>query len=436
MGLMESFESEKIIETNNNELSFLSVGDIVWAKRYKNDDQKEKIEKGHQESPYVIIKKTKDKVYGLLCTSNPHQEVKWKMLYYHLGRLNYGMKKSSFIFCSKVYHLEVSQIIEIKGSLNEYDLNQLKKQLYIIINSNFRTKPKIERQYLDFTISIGDVISKNDNRYYIYAYDSVYFYVNKLRKGTKINRSILINNTYYSFIFNRHEKIQRNSSYTLVDTFNSGEIEMINDYRIKIYEELKRVKEHNTLKIGAIINYKTNLYYIYDEDNENVFVYQIFPKGILEPKMAYIKINTDIYRTYFATRFIKKETLKRNGYSIKKYASKEEIDYNNKMLSIPKKERKREVNKLFKSFKEKNIDNFLPMTIIENEINKQYYLIIDREGNVIEIVNINDFKDKFYFELEKGKCPFNYYRILSKEEYFLYLKKIQDLKAIVAIFDK
>lgn len=40
MGLMESFESEKIIENNNNKLLFLSVGDIVWAKRYKNDDQK------------------------------------------------------------------------------------------------------------------------------------------------------------------------------------------------------------------------------------------------------------------------------------------------------------------------------------------------------------------------------------------------------------
>ena len=76
------------------------------------------------------------------------------------------------------------------------------------------------------------------------------------------------------------------------------------------------------------------------------------------------------------------------------------------------------------------------MTVLENEINKEYYLIISREDKIIEVVNINDFKDKFYFELEKEKCPFNYYRVLSKEEYSLYLKKIEDFKEMVAMFDK
>ncbi len=425
MGLIDLFKEE--IEIENKDLSFLKVGDIIWARRYRTDEQKEKIEKGHQESPYVVIKKKSGNVYGLLCTSNPHGEVKWKMLYYPLGRLNYDMKKSSFIYCAKVYRLEPSQIIGIIGHLSKYDFNQLKKQLYILINSNYRTKPKIERKYLDFKVGLGDVLLKNKEKYYIYAFDSRYFYVNKLRKNPKTNEGILINNTYYSFIFAEHEVIRRNSIYDIVDTFNSGEIEIIKNYRIKYYEELKKMKESNILKIGAIIEYKTDLYYIYDEDNESVFVYQIFPEGILESNMVYIKIDGEFYRTYSTTNFIKKDILKKYGYVVKRYTSEEKIDFNNK---------RDEINKLFESSSEKDIDNFLPMTVLENEINKEYYLIISREDKIIEVVNINDFKDKFYFELEKEKCPFNYYRVLSKEEYSLYLKKIEDFKEMVAMFDK
>ena len=66
--------------------------------------------------------------------------------------------------------------------------------------------------------------------------------------------------------------------------------------------------------------------------------------------------------------------------------------------------------------------------------NGNYYLIIDRNDNVIELVNINDIGDTFYFELEKNHCPFEYYRVMSKEEFNMYLKKIKDLKEMCAVF--
>ena len=75
------------------------------------------------------------------------------------------------------------------------------------------------------------------------------------------------------------------------------------------------------------------------------------------------------------------------------------------------------------------------MTILKNENSEKYYLIINREGNIIEVVNINNMGDTFYFELE-NVCPFKYYRMLSKEEYDIYLKKIQDLKDTIALFKK
>ena len=59
----------KILTKYFNKLFFLDVGDIIWAKRYQNEKEKEKIMEGHQEGPYVVIKKTFFNVYALFCTS-------------------------------------------------------------------------------------------------------------------------------------------------------------------------------------------------------------------------------------------------------------------------------------------------------------------------------------------------------------------------------
>jgi len=127
---------KKIIQVKNNDLSFLNVGDIIWAKRYHSVEEQNKIKKGHQESPYVVIKKARNKVYAMPCTSNPHQEVKWKMLYYPLGKLNYNMNKNTYVNCIVVNELKKVQFVEVIGHLKDNDLNQLKKCMYIISKSN------------------------------------------------------------------------------------------------------------------------------------------------------------------------------------------------------------------------------------------------------------------------------------------------------------
>ncbi len=50
---------------------------------------------------------------------------------------------------------------------------------------------------------------------------------------------ILINNTYYSFIFNMSEKLKIKLKYGLVDKFSTDEIEIINEYREKVLEQMR-----------------------------------------------------------------------------------------------------------------------------------------------------------------------------------------------------
>ena len=110
---------------------------------------------------------------------------------------------------------------------------------------------------------------------------------------------------------------------------------------------------------------------------------------------------------------------------------------NEEIFHLSKRERKLENKKLFDSAqlsRQRDISYFVPMTIIQNVNNKKYYLIISRNDNVIEIVNINEISDMYFFELEENNCPFKYYRVFSKQEYDIYLKKINELKDMVAMF--
>ena len=414
----------EVIEVKNGDLSFLNVGDIVWAKRYKNDLEKENIKIGHRESPYVVIKNDGKNVFVLQCTSNPHQEIEWKKLYYPLGRFNYKLSKSTYILCMFVYNLKEIQYVETIGHLSDYDLNQLKKQLTLIINSHFKIKPNIEKEYLDYKLGIGDIVLWDGYKYYIYDFDNDYLYVYRLRNYIKKNRNILINNTYYSFIFEKIEKLNINNNYLLVDTFNSGEIELINKYKEEYLNELKVSK---SLRVGALIEYKNNFYYVYDLNDSFIYAYLVYTNEIKSNKLANILINGGTYKTYFCKIYIEKDKFNNNGYKVRRCALDEEIEYNNKVANLPIqnriKERKEDILK--------NQTEFLPMMIIRNTNNQKYYLIISKEENVLELVNINNLSDAFYYEYDND-CPFEYYRILSKDEYDIYLKKINDIKDLVA----
>lgn len=434
MGLMEFLKG--LFKKKEDDVTY-KVGDIVWAKRYQTEEEKKKIRYGHQEGPYVIIKIKRGKIFALQETSNPHQEIRWNKVFYQLGRLNYDMKKNSYINCSKVFELKDNQIIREFGKLTDYDLNQIKKYLYLVLKSDYRIKPDIEKKYLDFKISIGDIISYKDNKYYIYGISESYYLVHRIRNKVKNHKSILLNNTYYSFIFELEGKIKINKRIELIDTFNTGEIEIINKNKSSYMEELID-KRNNGKKLtkGTVIDYKKCMYYIYEEDEEKVYVYRIYTNDCKDKGLASIKIANGTYKTFFNMAIIPKSNLSMNGYRIRRHATKEEIDYNAKLFKLPKKVRGKKKIKVTQEKKTYDLDDFIPMVILQHKNNKKYYLILSRENNIVELVNINDMSDCYLFELEKKTCPFVYYRIVSKEEFDMYINKVNEFKDMVAMFDK
>ena len=88
---------------------------------------------------------------------------------------------------------------------------------------------------------------------------------------------------------------------------------------------------------------------------------------------------------------------------------------------------------MLKKINGKQIDNFLPMSIITNIVTKENYLIVSRNNNVLELININDLGEYFNFLYEENNFPYKFYRTLSVLEYEKYIQKIDELKNIFQI---
>ena len=114
-------------------------------------------------------------------------------------------------------------------------------------------------------------------------------------------------------------------------------------------------------------------------------------------------------------------------------ATEKEIVYNRTLPSLSKSERQKIKEDTLNNLKNQTVDDFVPMSIITDKNTNENYLIISRKENEIELVNVNDFGDYFYFILEEDNCPYKFYRTLGKDEFEEYTKKIEEYKTILGM---
>ena len=86
----------------DSRLPFLNESDVIWAKRYNTEEEKLKIEKGHRESPYIVIYKKRKKVYALECVSNKTiKSASLLKLQFHRSKLN-NLTKDGYMYVGKL----------------------------------------------------------------------------------------------------------------------------------------------------------------------------------------------------------------------------------------------------------------------------------------------------------------------------------------------
>ena len=283
----------------NSHLDSLNIKDIILAKRYSTEEDKEKIEEGHQVGPYIVIYKKRKKVYGLECTSSDATSPPLLILKYK-RKNDYSLDKDGYILMNKIVLLNNSRYINKIGSIDDDDLERIYKYIYLI-KKRYELYKGLSKRKLQFSFNVGDIILYKKKEYYINKIDNDYYYTYPVHISKKGNIVLRINNISYFFNFIKEIKIKKKNRIKLLNIANEDMINNINQY---INSE-RNININKPCR-GYLINYNNHYYYIYGEYQDYHLVYRIYLDSERTKGMHRIIINKGIYYTLFEESKIKK----------------------------------------------------------------------------------------------------------------------------------
>ena len=303
------------------------------------------------------------------------------------------IKNIVFLKC----HLKVGDLVWIKKYNNEKKYKNKQENIYVVI------KKTLTKIYVLTCISTPPTEINWKFKYYplnkiIYNLDkTIYIYTEKI------------------------DNLPKDRWIKKIGCINEIDFVTIKKF-LTIINPSKILKKRNlkfNYGIGDVIFSQKQQYYIYEVTKKYYLTFSVNKK---------IKSNNKIFvnNSYYTFNFNNKVKIpKKAKIKLKDTFNTGEIELiTNHQI---------EINKKINQEKHKN---FLPMSIITHKVTKNNYLIISREKNILELLNINDFGDYFYYLLENNKCPYKFYRTISVYEYEEYVKKIDEFKLIYQLVKK
>lgn len=362
--LKNILKKEKIEENVELEiediLSEIFPGDVIWARRYHDEKEKEEIPLGHREGPFIVVGKKNN---NLVCIGGTSSEPMDLSLYFKLDCKNHSLSRDGY------YRLRNLKIVTKKEFIEKLDI--LNKQEYEKIIEGIKIN---NTNLLDFEIPlrIGDVVEK-DNIYYLIL--EVNDKISTLQLKTK---SLKMENIDYI-------------DYSNIKQFNKNELKYVKiiDKRILI-NILKRYKEYldskqSKMQRGSVILYKNKYYYIYGEEGENWLAFKIL-KNTKNKDSDKIIIKGKSYHTEFETIKLNKK----DDFNVVFMCSETEINYIKKRRINYKKNIKQQEEL-------KRLNSFKPGVFINNKnYNKKRYIIIEIHKKTLECLEINKLKKGIY----------------------------------------
>jgi len=309
---IQNENQKKLEDVNNNKekqiLYNVEIGDIIWAKRYNNEIEKQQIAIGHQEGPYIVIGKSKNK---FICSQGTSTEPENKYMHDYLeyGPSDYNLTKKTYFKINKFEFINNSSFINRLDSLKKEDLEKIlgmmkqKNSYYISKNSN----------WIKMKISSGDIIRiKNRNYVVINVKENVVECVRL--KSNEFN--IKIDDLRYLDYGNLFE-FNINDSIEYKATLNSTLLAYIK----KRGKEYRKNCENQTItQRGSIILKNEKLYYVYGEEGQKWLIFEI------SKKCSNLSDEITIKRSTYYTEYYSKQIDKKDEFETVYCAFPEEID--------------------------------------------------------------------------------------------------------------
>jgi len=359
----EPIQNEPDFGDNKSILDDIIVGDIIWAKRYSTEEEKNNIPEGHREGPFIVIAKTDKGIYASQGTSVDHDE---ESHYFEIEKEDYNLYKDT-IFRLKYFKLiDNKSIIKLLGHLNHKDEERLYKELKKLYGIIIQ---EIDSNEFVLPFQMGDVIIYKDRQFVIMNVNEelTILDINNIKLKEKLDIE-KINKLDCSKIL----KINKNSNIKFRGSISDKVLSRIiknKDAYFKYLEDLK------ILQRGSIIENKNKYYYIFGEECQEWMTFELKKSGFNE-----IKINNNIYFTDFKEVRLSKK----NDYNILYLCNEEEKD-NIKSL---KKEYKYNKNKIVNL----NIGDIIESKYYKN----QRFIIISIHPKTYECISISKIKKAIF----------------------------------------
>lgn len=142
----------------------ISFGDIIYAERFENVEQRMQVEVGHTKGPFVVLGRKDDKIIGAYCSSNRERCDMMIGEEYHLFNRR---KTRSYLSLSKTRTISYDMYTG-KADVSLSNKDKKKIQKYIELNNKKKYKEhgkdKTLTKEFDVEFEIGDIVSLDFHR--------------------------------------------------------------------------------------------------------------------------------------------------------------------------------------------------------------------------------------------------------------------------------
>ncbi len=369
----------------NKKKKKIEVGDLVWAYRYKNEEEKNKIEESHREGPFLIIYKKWFTTYALYSTSS-FKNFKYQNSYLEVNAEKYNLDKTTYVIPYYLNKIKKKQIIKTLNKIDMEDLNYVKKLVYLALKN--KKKSLINYYKIKFIIDVGDIIIYQNKYYYIYNKDDNYYYANKVHKVNSMQdrRVIKVGVFKYKFNFDNDIKIPITNKVYLTNTINLKKQQLFTIYK----EDYLKEKEMGIdIKRGSLIKHYSFYYYVYGEYQDNYLTYRVYLTKSTKGLVYEIKIAGKKYYTSFEKVMVFKESYNQ----LISDASDLEIDVIKSLKKEMKLETKNTINYLLKSIMKGSI-----IASVDSDLK---YIVYKRSSNTLYCVDYYDREKEVTLEITK-----------------------------------
>lgn len=387
----EVADREYAISEYNN----LKIGDIIWAKRYSNEEEMERIAEGHRVGPYVVIEKDERGLKCLYTTSTPQ---KMQFLYYTISTLENN--KPTNICLTKNAFITLDRFIKKAGSLSEDDVKGLYKKINLAKHNGIFVD--VFAPYIP--LEKGDVLLSRSNLYLIIDEEEnrlTCIGLNSNRKTFDFSLNI-DDQTLYACVNNTKE-IYNNGSLARFNFVDNETLYKIINLRNQYLEYLQ---QKNEIQRGSLVKFNDKLYYIYGEIGNQ---WQAFSVDIeYDEELCCLIIDQEKFYTNFLDLFTIEK--KQNNVQVLTLASEREIqnikDSKKRYQKEKQKSKKPKSNKFKPPLKKPNIQSG-SIIKFENTTKGNMYVVVLRLQEEVIVARLD--------KLIEGEYVFNSFLIKQIE---------------------